>query len=342
MRMRLILAALLALGAAPLAQAEDGVQFATRAQYETRGANPANPYRVRDWEHGLAAADLRWQWDAPRQTAVKGLVTARDASDEDGRVTLNELSFERAAGSGFVTFGKKIMSWDVGYAFRPLDVVQQEDRRALNVTNLVGVPLLAYERFTAGSALTFVWSNPGRGKADQPRGDESLALRWYASGDARDRYAVLRVSHRNGIEGGVSFSQVHGDGLELHGSVLFQQRHDTWNGPRWEQHGSGGKALAGLTWTTESKWMMVAEAWADRTALKGQQHNVLLREEWRDGDLAIGGDVLWQTQNGSRIASASVAWTPAPWLLSASVRRYGGVAGTVVRSAAVFTVQRAF
>src|SRR3569833_1312326 len=96
---------------------------------------------------------------------------ARGASDEEGQLVLNELSFERKAADGFITVGRKVMSWDVGYAFRPLDGVQQEDRRALNVINLVGVPLLAYESFSTDSATTFVWSNPGRGKADQPRGD---------------------------------------------------------------------------------------------------------------------------------------------------------------------------
>jgi hypothetical protein len=337
--MLVIAAALVAAGAA---QAEDSASYNLRAQYEQRTANPANPYGVRDWSHVVRSLDARWQWDAPFATAVRGVVTARGASDEDSRVRVNELSLERAFGAGFVTVGKKVMSWDVGYAFRPLDVVQQEDRRALYTPVLEGVPLLAWETFDADSALTVVLSNPGRGQAAQPRGDGSAAARYYRHRGTRDEYAVLRVSQRNGVEGGVSFSDVRSDALELHGSMLFQQRHDTWTGLRWQQHGGGGKALAGLTYTTESKFMLVAEAWLDRTALPGQQRNLMLGGSHNDGDVDVAADVLWQPQNGSKIGTLSLSWTPAPWAMTLSLRHFGGAAGAVVRTAASATIQRAF
>lgn len=337
---KLVIAA--ALAAAGVAHAEDSASLNLRAQYERRAANPANPYGVRDWSHVVRSLDARWQWDAPLATAVRGVLTARGASDEDSRVRVAELSLERALGAGFATAGKKVMSWDVGYAFRPLDVVQQEDRRALYTPVLEGVPLLAWETFDADSALTVVLSNPGHGKAAQPRGDGSAAARYYRHRGTRDDYAVLRVSQRNGVEGGVSFSDVRSDALELHGSVLFQQRHDTWTGARWQPHGGGGKALAGMTWTTEGKFMLVAEAWLDRTALPGQQRNLMLRGAQNEGDLDLSADVLWQPQSGSKITTVSLSWTPAPWALTLSLRHFGGVAGTVVRSAAIATVQRAF
>lgn len=337
---KLAIAAMLA--AAGVAQAEDSVNLNLRAQYEQREATPGNPYGVRDWSQSVRSADARWQWDAPFATAVRGVVTARGASGEDARVRVNELSLERALGAGFVTAGKKVMSWDVGYAFRPLDVVQQEDRRALYTPVLEGVPMLAWETFDADSAVTVVLSNPGRGKAAQPRGDASAAARYYRHRGTRDEYAVLRVSERNGVEGGVSFSDVRNDALELHGSILFQQRHDTWTGARWQQHGGGGKALAGMTWTTESKFMLVAEAWLDRTALPAQQRNLMLRGSQDEGDVDVAADVLWQPQSGSKISTVSLSWTPAPWAMTLSLRHFGGAAGAVVRTAAIATVQRAF
>ena len=341
---------------APAAAAEATASLDVRAQAESIGTARGNS--TRSFEH----AELRWQYNAPWQNAMRGVVTARrDSGGNSGsggggsgvRMMLNELSLERPLGAGFLTAGKKVMSWDVGYAFRPLDVVQQEDRRALNPVTLEGVPMLAWEAFDADRALTVVLSNPGRSRAGQPRDDGSLAVRLYRQNGARDEYAVLRISSRNGVEGGVSFSQVATPEFELHGSVLLQQRHDVWQTsrtapPRWRSgsgDNGGGKALAGFTWTNEARFSVLGEAWLDRTAPAQpyrQQRNILLRAAQNSGDLDVSADVLWQPQNGSKIASVAVSWKPGPWLFSASLRRYGGLAGTAIRSLAAATVRYAY
>ncbi|MES2260098.1 MAG: hypothetical protein V4724_16370 [Pseudomonadota bacterium] len=329
------------LTAASAASAEDSIATLLRAQLETRDAV---------WGGGTRSyeqAEWRWQAGLPLQNALRGVFTARHASDENSRLHVNELSLERPLGAGFLSAGKKVVSWDVGYAFRPLDVVQQEDRRALNPATLEGVPMLEWEMFDASRAVTVVLSNPGRGRADQPRGDGSLALRLYRQQGTRDEYAVLRLSERNGIEGGVSFSHVVNEGLEVHGSVLFQQRHEQWMAPRalapyWRRFDGGGKALAGINWTGESKFSVLGEAWLDRTAPDSQQGNVLLRAAQNMDELDVSADVLWQPQNGSRIASVGVSWKPGPWLVSLSWRHYGGSAGTVLHSTGIATLQYAY
>jgi hypothetical protein len=336
---KLLFAAVLGAGAA---HAEDRLDAHLRAQFEQVRANPANPFGVRDWSRTVRTAEVRWQWDAPFAAAVRGGALMRSASGEPGRGTVNELSFERALGEAFISIGKKVMSWDVGYGFRPLDVVQQEDRRALYPSTPEGVPMLAWESFGEASAVTVVVSNPGRGRAGQPRGDGSLAVRLYRHGGGTDQYAVLRLSRRNGAEGGIALSDVRNEALELHASVLFQQRHDTWSGARWLGRGGGGKALAGMTWTTAAKLSLLGEAWLDRTALPGQQRNLLVRGAQDFGDLELAADMLWQRRDGSRIAGLSLSWTPAPWAWNLSVRRYGGAAGRAVKRAAIATLQRAF
>ena len=331
------------------AAADSSASLNLRAQAESASGDNGNR------AHGFAHAELRWQYNAPWQNALRGVVTARRDSGGSGGnvsdgVTLNELSLERPLGAGFLTAGKKVMSWDVGYAFRPLDVVQQEDRRALSPVTLEGVPMLAWEVFDANRALTLVLSNPGRGRASQPRDDGSLALRLYRQNGARDEYAVLRLSSRNGIEAGVSFSQVASPELELHGSVLLQQRHDVWQtsrtaAPQWQRsagNNGGGKALAGFTWTNEAKFSVLGEAWLDRSTATQpyrQQRNVLLRAAQNSGDLDVSADILWQPQNGSKVTSVAASWKPGPWLFSASLRRYGGLAGSSVRSVAAATAQ---
>lgn len=277
----------------------------------------------------LQAGELRWT-DGP----LRSVLTATRIDGGSVRLRANELSYDRALGSGFLTVGKKVMGWDVGYAFRPLDVVQREDRRALNPLAQEGVPLLAWEHFGADSATTVVWANPARGRTDsagRQRDDEAIAMRHYRQRGSRDEYAVLRMSQRNGIEAGASFSQVAGDGLEVHASALWQQR-----------PAHGGKALAGFTWTTESKLSIIGEAWTDRSAPPGQQRNRMLRASQSFDDLEIGADVLWQPQTGSRIGTVSAGWKTGPWLLSASYRRFAGLVGRYAQDQALASIQRGF
>lgn len=343
-----------------MALADDNTVLLLRAQ--TESVDTAAGWSGRHF----ALGELRWQRGIPgdlfggnecgtegstQHGMLRGVFTARQDSRDGGALRVNELSLERPLAGGFATVGKKVMGWDVGYAFRPLDVVQQEDRRALNPVTQEGVPMLAWEAFDASRAITVVWTNPGHGKGDQPKGDGALAVRLYRQAGATDQYAVLRASRRNGLEGGVSFSHVAGDELEWHGSVLLQQRHDEWvlrrtAPPQWQRFDGGGKALAGFTWTTESKFSVLGEAWLDRTAGKGRQRNLLLRASQTAGDAEVAADVLWQPRQGaiagSRVASVSATWKASPWLLSASLRHFSGAAAAFTRTVAVASVQYAF
>ncbi|WP_028104409.1 hypothetical protein [Pseudoduganella violaceinigra] len=277
----------------------------------------------------LQAGELRWQ-DGP----LRAVLTATRVDGGNVRLRLNELSYDSPLAGGFLSAGKKVMSWDVGYAFRPLDVVQREDRRALNPLALDGIPMLAWEHFNADSATTVVWANPGRGSAasaSDQRHDEAIAVRQYRQRGARDEYGVLRLSRRNGIEAGLSFSQVASDALELHASLLWQQH---------PQH--GGKALAGFTWTTESKFSVLGEAWTDRSAPPRQQGNQLLRASQYFDDVEVSADMLWQPQAGSRIGTLSGSWKTGPWVLSASYRHFAGPAGRYARNVALASLQRGF
>lgn len=309
----LALACACALALAPTAQAGDLVANA-RAQLGSQA---------------LQAGELRWS-DGP----LRSVLTATRVDGGKLHLRLNELAFDRALGNGFLTAGKKVMSWDVGYAFRPLDVVQREDRRALNPLALEGIPMLAWERFDADSATTIVWANPAQGRAasaSEQRDDEAIAIRHYRQRGARDEYTVLRLSRRNGVEAGASFSQVAADSLELHGSLLWQQR-----------PAHSGKALAGFTWTTESKLSVIGEMWTDRSAAPGQQRNRMLRAAQYFDDVEVAADLLWQPQTGSRIGTVSASWKRGPWTLAASYRRYGGLAGRYMQDTALASLQRGF
>jgi len=197
------------------------------------------------------------------------------------RAWFNELVYERPLWGGYVSAGKKIMSWDVGYGFRPLDVLQQENRRVSYFSTLEGVPMLAFETFGEASAWTFVFANPGGRRGNEARDDPSLALRYFRQSGGVDLHAVLRASERNGFEAGVAVAAVVSDAIELHASMLHQQRYQKSinalidsaggllpaNDPTVIREFQGGyRALLGATFTTESKFSLIAEIWYDANA----------------------------------------------------------------------------
>lgn len=206
--------------------------------------------------------------------------TAMDGREPVARAIANEAYADFGSGADRFTLGKKVMSGDVGYGFRPLDVIQRETRRQLSPPALEGVPVGVWERFSADEAWSLIYANPGHGRRGQARQDEALAVRYFRRAGAADLHAVARLSGRNGAEVGAGFAAVPEEALELHASVLVQRRGerlavpvlagralldpnrvqatDSIRGP-W-------RALAGFTWTWEGGWSLLGEAWWDGTA----------------------------------------------------------------------------
>lgn len=296
----------LCLGAA-YARAESSVSFDTRAQSEQVAT------RFGDVKRRSILGEMRWQWES-----VRGVFQARDYSDADAKIKVQELALERALGTGFLTVGKKVMSWDVGYAFRPLDVIQQEDRRALHPTGLEGVNMVAWEAFDADRAVTVVMTS-----------QKAMALRLYRHHGTRDEYLVLHRSRNGAMQGGASFSDVLSDAVEVHGSVLLAE-------------GRRDKAMLGMTWTGENKVSVLAEAWIDRTAAPAFQRNALVRVSHNDGDWDIYADYLHILKNDGKVAGLGAARKIGSWQFSASYRRYLGAASPVLKHTAVATLQHSF
>jgi hypothetical protein len=129
-------------------------------------------------ERGSGEADLLLRRGGlTAEVSARSVARAGTVLHTDGVV--NQLFYEADFHGQHFTLGKKVMSWDVGYGFRPLDLVQQEDRRGFHPFALEGIPLLAWERFGESSAWTLVYANPLRGRASEPRDDEAIAFRHY-------------------------------------------------------------------------------------------------------------------------------------------------------------------
>ncbi|MBC8162113.1 MAG: hypothetical protein H7Z42_12950 [Roseiflexaceae bacterium] len=217
---------------------------------------------------------------------VSGIATARQTAYSRGKpsheLIVNELQWSGQAADWHITVGKKIVSWDVGYAFRPLDVVQQENRRSLITSTLEGVPVLLAERFSNDAALTIALANPMRRSAPVGRDEPAIALRGYWRDGKTDWHAVARVAQETGWRAGGAISHVASDEIEMHGSLLRAQRLEHTivtirsNGPSSYNvaAGEGGwQALLGATWSGENKIAVTAEAWHDERAWS--------RSQWR-------------------------------------------------------------
>jgi hypothetical protein len=239
------------------------------------------------------------------------------------------------------TAGRKVVGWDVGYGFRPNDLVQQEQRRTLVSQPLQGRPVLMAEQFGAESAWSLVAVNPTTGRDATGAGEGALAARWYQRLGSADAYAFARWGRRTQGSVGAAWSWVASDALELHASLRHLARFDTWqdasasagalaNASPWRAltAGAAQQLLLGGTWTNAEQVSVLLEAWHDGTApSRGQwkrwaDRNAALRQQGAVGApaVAVAANLAWQTQAFSVSPSlhrqnlfARLAWTTGPW-----------------------------
>lgn len=232
----------------------------------------------------LAQAELRSRW------RILNMALQLDTERPDGGPTrsharINELYGTADLAAWQLSAGKQVVSWDVGYAWRPNDLVQQEPRRQLGPVVLEGRPLLQLEHFDAERATSLVWVNPqrqSRPSSAQLGPDESaLAVRYYQRLGALDAYAFARAGQHSRASLGAAAAWVASEALELHGSLRWSQRHDGWQldpaasgaadlapSTPWQPQtlGPARQALLGLTWTDAAQHSLLLEGWWDGSA----------------------------------------------------------------------------
>lgn len=259
--------------------------------------------------------ELRAQQGGFNAQSILRQQVAEGASPEYHGIA-NQLYYDGQVSPGLGwTAGKKVLTWGVGFGFKPLDVVQREDRRAVNAPPLVGQPLALIERFTATDALTLAWVRPGQGRGDSDADDPALALHWYRLAGSDDYHGVARLSGRRGAEAGVGATHVIGDAWSIYAAGLYSQRYRIRRSqliasgsllasadPMAEESRRGSlRAVAGAQWTGESGWSWLVEAWYDGDAYR--------RADWQRLDAltanqraasvpatAIDGNVAWSSQ----------------------------------------------
>ncbi len=257
----------------------------------------------------LRASGRGWNASATLQTQT------HEGQASQHRAWFNELVATHDAGSWQFSAGKKIVAWDVGYAFRPYDVVQQEERRTLVSTLAEGRPVLMAEHFDSDTAWSLVWVNPTRSKAQRGAQEPALAARAYWRQGNVDWHGFARLgAHTAGSVGG-AVAWVASDAVELHASARYLSRYDSkvfvapaldslsgqdpWQSATLPH---AWQALIGGTWTAESQLSVLAEAWWDGAApSRGdwsawQRRNALLAPLAAQGAPlgAVAGNLAWQ------------------------------------------------
>jgi len=321
--MKLAVLSLVVLAAGPLAQAV-ALQPGIAALPRSYGAVETE---LRVSGHGLSFIGTE------RQERIEG-----DRLRSHGWV--NELYGTADAAGWSFSAGKKIVGWDVGYGFRPNDVVEQEARRTLLSVTPEGRPLLMAEHFDASSAWSFVLVNPIKPRDEAGATEPALAARVYQRDGSVDWHGFARYGAHTGASLGAAAAWVASDAIELHASVRWLARADTlasaasgaallranpWQAART---GPTGQALIGGTWTNEAQLSLLAEAWWDGTALSDAQW-----DDWnaRNRGLAslvgppapisaVAGNLGWQTSAFNASASlrranlfARLSWQHDKW-----------------------------
>jgi hypothetical protein len=253
---------------------------------------------------------------------------AQAATLRSGRV--NELYVGSEVGGWQLSAGRRVVSWDVGYAFRPNDVVQREARRPLLPTTPQGRGVVQLEHFGADRATSLVAVEPQRGlDATQ------FAARQFLRLGGLDAYL-----HADGRLGGPSsvgsaFAWVAGDELELHGSTRTLP-HSGAVAAAGSAAAAAGRhqTLLGASWTGAADSLLpevtlLGEAWYDGSlATAAQRRNVYLRASTKWDAWEPSLDLLIQPGDWGHTVGAGLRWQGERWRFELAWRHFAGPKGS--------------
>ncbi|HEY8904959.1 MAG TPA: hypothetical protein VIM63_02865, partial [Rhodoferax sp.] len=301
------------------------VRGQVRAQWDGVQVNSAGPLAASHaLQSGIAdlpasGASLQTELRASGK-GITGVLTLQQQRSEgqatDSNAWVNELYASHDAGAWQFSAGKKIVAWDVGYGYRPNDMVQQETRRTLISSTPEGRPLLLAEHFTASTAWSLVWVNPTASSDTLGAQESALAARLYQRNGAADWYGFARIGAHTGGSLGAALAWVATDALELHGSLRYAERvdctvmHPAASGLQASNPWQPGNVsdvtqlLLGGTWTNESQLSLLAEAWWDGSAPSDAQWQAWSERNHQISSLAslgapaaaVAGNLAWQAQ----------------------------------------------
>ena len=329
------LLALLGLGVFGASHAANDIGGQTRPSWTEQGNNPNSPL-------AQAAALDPAITTLPRSGAtletelrasghgLSGTVTLQqqrlEATAATGKAWVNELYAATGSAGWQFSAGQRIVAWDVGYGFRPNDVVQQETRRTLLTNTAEGRPLLMAEYFDASTAWSFVAVNPTKPHAQRGAEEPAFAARLYQREGSVDWHGFARYGAQTGGSVGAAAAWVANDALELHASLRYLNaadstaiepgtaglvRRNPWSDAT-VHHAT--QLLVGGTWTNAEQLSILAEAWWDGTALSDAQWN-----DWNVRNRQLAAQVRTPAPAGA--VAGNLAWQASAFGASSNLHR---------------------
>ncbi|MFZ6743234.1 hypothetical protein ACO0LC_08425 [Undibacterium sp. JH2W] len=301
--------------------------YASNSASQLAIANQLSPgIGNKDTQLGVMETELR-----ASGKGITAVATLQGQINDSGRTQatawLNELYGNLGDGAWQFSAGKKTIAWDVGYGFRPNDVIAQEKRRSLISTTVIGKPLASLDYFNASTSATMVWVNPGHTATTDITDEQALAARVYHRAGGVDLHGFGRYGQKSGGSLGAAASWVATDEMEIHGSIRFMQKNtglrmntDTTLLQRtspWQSSTQNNvmQAMLGANYTTESQHSFFLEAWWDATALSDREW-----QDWNRRNLALQGSVNYLPQMRQVIAY-NLAWQNQALSASGNIRR---------------------
>jgi hypothetical protein len=315
-----------------------------------------------EWRTQFKAGGLDWTARAHAQSEGRGQGQVSQAGLDELHASLDAQAWQFSA-------GRKQVEWDVGYAFRPNDMVARAPRRPLLAWAASGRPLLQAEWYGAESAVSVVWVNPqgGGGEPDSAQ-EQAVASRAYLRRGGTDWHVFARHGQRSLGSLGLALASVAHDNWAFHASWRWQR--SAPSRPAYHQ------ALVGASWTHASRISVLAEAWwdgaaaspgqwqtwrlhqqrlqaeagvvqpqapwalqkavawkASMAAFQGEnlhRAQALLRLAWDEGPWALSMDTLYQPADGGRSWGLAASWQGDHWRLDAAWRHLGGRANSAM------------
>src|SRR5450830_27379 len=219
---------------------------------------------------------------------------AIDPSKTNATAWLNELYSGWGDGAWQVSVGKKIVSWDVVYGFRPNDMIQQEKRQTFITSTLIGRPLAMAEYFDADNSLALVVVNPEHTNSIDASVEPAFAARAYHHAGSLDLYGFSRYGQETGASIGTAAAWVMSESIELHASYRYSQKMGLLTlqplssmlarTPPWQTPliAHIQQAAIGVTYTTANQHSFIIEAWWDGAAPSDAQWR-----EWNQRNHAL-------------------------------------------------------
>jgi hypothetical protein len=260
--------------------------------------------------------ELNYNQSILSATAAARATQFTGQSDEK-ELRIKEFVLASSFGNWEWSAGRRINSFGLGNAFRPLDLIQQQDLLTHEQESLTGVNQLALERYQNLDSYGVYLVNPDQLNTNNSRKRTALVARFATSRELMDWQTTLRYSEDNHLQAGFGGISILGDALSLHSSLLWSSRYQrpisglTSEGSEllsatdpWIQqtYDNGLNWMLGANWTWSDKQNLVLEYWHNDFALSKQQ--------WQEHlDLMQLQNRLLTTEAPAEAVEGNLAWS---------------------------------